>query len=201
MELVIASNNKNKIKEIHQIMGNFFDKIYSLSDLNIDIDVEETGTTFFENALIKAKAISKITNMVTLSDDSGLVVDALNGAPGVYSARYAGDDCNQANNNALLLKNMKNKKNRKAYFVCHLVMYYPDGHYLDCEGKVCGKILDKEVGECGFGYDPLFYCNELGKSFGIAKSIEKNEFSHRGRALMSLKKLFLEQNQHIKNKI
>lgn len=187
MKLVIASNNKNKIKEIHQILGNFFDAIFSLDDLGRQIEVEETGKTFFENALLKARTVSKQTKMAALSDDSGLVVGALGGAPGVYSARYAGIDCNQQKNNELLLKRMENIVDRQAYFVSHIVLYFPDGSYLDSEGIVNGRILYKPEGDNGFGYDSLFFCDELSKSFGVATENEKNSVSHRARALEALK--------------
>lgn len=187
MELVIASNNKHKIVEITQILGNFFDKVYSLKDLNIDIEIEETGNTFYENALIKAKAISELTNMAALADDSGLMVDALNGEPGVYSARYAGIESNDAENNALLLKNMQGVTDRKAHFVSCIVLYYPDGRVISTLGKTQGEILLEPRGSAGFGYDPLFYSYDLKKSFGESDANEKNAVSHRGRALDALK--------------
>lgn len=187
MELVIASNNKNKIKEITQILGNFFDKIYSLKDINIDIEIEENGTSFYENALIKAKTICNLTKMAALADDSGLKVESLGGKPGIFSARYAGKECDNAKNNALLLKNMQGKINRNACFICSMVLYFPDGKIISAEGTAEGSITYKEEGNFGFGYDPLFYSKELNKTFAQCLDAEKNMVSHRGRALNELK--------------
>ncbi|MEG1805708.1 MAG: XTP/dITP diphosphatase [Clostridia bacterium] len=188
MDIVIASNNKNKLREFRQMLKNNFDNIYSLSDLNIDIDVEETADTFEGNALLKAKAVGEIAHMTALSDDSGLIVDALNGEPGVYSARYSGENSTDEKNNEKLLKNMQGVENRSARFVSAIVLYYPNGKYLTTYGTVEGKILEKPDGDGGFGYDPLFFCNELNKSFGIATAEEKNSLSHRARALENLLK-------------
>ena len=187
MKLVIASNNPNKVREIKTIIGDFFAEVYTLKDLGIDVDVEETGTTFMENALIKAKAISDMTNMCALADDSGLCVNALDGAPGVYSARYAGEEHDDKKNNALLLKNLEGKSDRSAYFVSTVVLYYPDGTHIDAEGRTEGTILFAPEGNNGFGYDPLFYSLDLKKSFASAAPEEKNAVSHRGRALNALK--------------
>ena len=187
MKLVIASNNPNKVREIKTIIGDFFAEVYTLRDLGIDVDVEETGTTFMENALIKAKAISNLTHMCALADDSGLCVNALDGAPGVYSARYAGEEHDDKKNNALLLKNLEGKPDRSAYFVSTVVLYYPDGTHIDAEGRTEGRILFAPEGNNGFGYDPLFYSLDLKKSFASATPEEKNGVSHRGRALTLLK--------------
>ncbi|MEG2117506.1 MAG: XTP/dITP diphosphatase [Clostridia bacterium] len=188
MDIVIASNNKNKLREFRQMLKNNFDNIYSLSDLKIDIDVEETADTFEGNALLKAKAVGEIAHMTALSDDSGLIVDALNGEPGVYSARYSGENSTDEKNNEKLLKNMQGVENRSARFVSAIVLYYPNGKYLTAKGTVEGKILEKPNGDGGFGYDPLFFCNELNKSFGVATAEEKNSLSHRARALENLLK-------------
>ena len=131
MKLVIASNNGNKVREIKEILGGFFKEIYSLKELNVDIEVEETGKTFRENAYLKAKAVSDITKACVIADDSGLCVNALDGAPGLYSARYAGEEQNDAANKKLLLKNMADKTDRSAYFVTAIVLLYPDGNFLD----------------------------------------------------------------------
>lgn len=187
MKLVIASNNKNKIREIKTMIGDFFAEVYTLSDLNIDVDVEETGSTFFENAMIKAKAISELTNMCALADDSGLCVNALDGAPGIYSARYAGEEHDDKANNDLLLHNLADKPDRTAYFVSTVVLYYPDGSYVEAEGRTQGEILFAPEGHNGFGFDPLFYSYDLKKSFAVATPEEKNSVSHRGRALAALK--------------
>ncbi len=194
MELVIASNNKHKVREIKEILGNFFEVAYSLSELGIDTEIVEDGLTFFDNALIKAKAISKITNMAALADDSGLVVEALNGEPGVFSARYSGEGHTDDKNIDLLLKNLDGIENRKAYFVSSVVLYFPDGAYLSAEGKTEGDILYKREGNGGFGYDPVFFSRDLNKSFGLATAEEKNSVSHRGRALRSLQAMLNDKN-------
>ena len=188
MKLVIASNNKNKIREIKEILGTFFEEIVTLKDLGIDVDVEETGTTFEENALIKAREICRLTGLPALADDSGLCVNALGGAPGVYSARYAGENHVDAENNALLLKNMADVTDRKAHFCTAIVLVYPDGSYRSVSGETYGEILHAPEGSNGFGYDPLFYSYDLKKSFGLATAEEKNAVSHRGRALRELEK-------------
>lgn len=193
MKLVIATNNKNKLQEIKEIIGNFFEVAYSLNELNIDIDIVEDGIAYFDNALIKAKTISKLTNMVALADDSGLSVDALCGEPGVYSARYSGDH-NDAKNIEFLLKNMENITDRTAHFVSSIVLYFPNGTYLATEGYTDGRILREVVGDKGFGYDPIFFSNDLNKSFGEASSEEKNAVSHRGRALRELQSKLLNYN-------
>lgn len=190
MELVIASNNQNKIREIKQIIGDKFTKIYSLKELGVEMDVEETGATFFENSLIKAKAITEITGKASLADDSGLVVDVLSGAPGVYSARFAGEPCNDENNNDKLLKLLEGVKyeDKTARFVSVVTLYYPNGEYVFSEGSVEGHVLSERRGDGGFGYDPLFYCDKLGKTFGEATQEEKNLVSHRANALSELRK-------------
>lgn len=186
-DVIIASNNKHKIKEIKDILGDCFDKVFSIKEFGIDIEIEETGKTFYENALIKAKAIRKFTDKIILADDSGLVVDSLNGEPGVYSARFAGENCDYKENNKLLLERMKGEKNRTAKFVCCMVLFFPNGKIISGIGETEGIILEEEIGKNGFGYDPIFYSNDLKKSFGIASEEEKNKISHRGRALESIK--------------
>lgn len=154
------------------------------------MDVEETGATFFENSLIKAKAITEITGKASLADDSGLVVDVLGGAPGVYSARFAGEPCNDENNNDKLLKLLEGVKyeDKTARFVSVVTLYYPNGEYVFSEGSVEGHVLSERRGDGGFGYDPLFYCDKLGKTFGEASQEEKNLLSHRANALSELRK-------------
>jgi XTP/dITP diphosphohydrolase len=149
------------------------------------IEVEENGTTFEQNALIKAKAIYKICRCAVISDDSGLMVDALDGEPGVYSARYAGEPCNDANNNAKLLKKLEGITDTSAHFVS-AVAFYDGVRELTATGTVEGKIIFEHQGDNGFGYDPYFYCHELGKTFGNACADEKNAVSHRARALKKL---------------
>lgn len=183
MEIVLATNNQHKLSEMRAILGGFFDKLYSLADLGIDVDVEETGSTLQENSYIKAKAICDLTGKIALADDTGLMVDALNGAPGVYSARYAGEEHDDAKNRALLLENLKNAADRSAHFATVITICYPNGDVLSAEGRVDGYITTEEHGEHGFGYDSLFMCPELGKTFAEASQEEKNSVSHRGRAL------------------
>ena len=183
--LVIASNNKGKLKEIEQIFGKFYN-VVPMAELGFCEEIEETGETFFENALIKAKTVSNALNVDALADDSGLLVDALNGAPGVYSARYAGGHGNDEENRKLLLKNLDGKENRKAKFASSIVLYKTDGTYIEGYGETHGTILYKEEGENGFGYDSLFLSDDLNKSFGVASSEEKNAVSHRYRALINL---------------
>ncbi len=185
--LVIASSNKGKLKEIKEILGGLFEVI-SMAELGFNEDIDETGTTFFENALIKAKTVSIALNENVIADDSGLMVEALNGEPGVHSARYSGQHGNDENNRKLLLKNLKDKENRRAKFVSSVVLYKKDGTYIDGYGETHGSILFEETGTNGFGYDCLFFNDDLKKSFGVATAEEKNLVSHRFRAIQDLYK-------------
>ncbi len=186
-KIIIASNNKHKIIELKQLLSNYFDEILSLSEAGLSIEIEETGTTFFENALIKAREISKLTNCYSISDDSGLCVNALNGKPGVYSARFAGSPCNDENNNKLLLKELEHNDNRQAYYASSIVIYNPHTNsYLDAYGYTEGEILREYRGNNGFGYDPLFFSYDLNKTFAECSLEEKNKISHRSRALKNL---------------
>ncbi len=185
--LVLASANKGKIKEITTMLPQFIVKGYR--EFGLDFDIEETGETYYENALIKAKTISQTLNLPVLADDSGLSVEALNGAPGVYSARYAGDGIDEHNNQKLLfaLKDVKDPKDRKAKFICCMVYYKPSGEIVTVTGETAGEILFKPQGDNGFGYDPIFYSYDLNKSLGLASDSEKNGISHRSRALNKIK--------------
>ena len=185
MKLLIASNNKHKIEEIQTILRGKFEEILSLADLGIECDPEETGQTFLENAMIKAKAVGAQPNTAVLADDTGLCVDALGGAPGVNSARYASDHDSAANRRKLL-NELNGKTNRAAHFESAVVLLYPDGTTICASGRVDGYILEQEDGTNGFGYDSLFFSTELNKSFGVATAQEKNAISHRGRALQAL---------------
>lgn len=190
--IVLASNNKNKIKEFREIFSDY--NILSLNDIGFNDEIEETGKTFLENALIKAKTIhlflkDKNLDYDVVSDDSGLCVEALNGAPGVYSARYAGIHGNDNENIKKLLKELEGNVNRKAYFICFIVLYKSNGIYYDVEGKTYGTITNEKIGDDSFGYDPVFLSDDLGKTFGEASSEEKNKVSHRGRAIDELKLL------------
>ncbi len=185
MKIAIATNNRNKLKEIRAVLGGFFDEMLSLGDLGIDVEIEETGATLTENALIKARTIRDMTGLASLADDSGLMCDALGGAPGVYSARYAGEEHDDAKNNALLLKNIAGK-DRTAHFCSVIALCLPDGREYTAEGRVDGVITEEARGNGGFGYDPLFFSPELGKTFAEASAEEKNSVSHRGRALRNM---------------
>lgn len=186
MKLAIATNNAHKLEEIRAILGDSFDELLSLKDLGIDVDVEETGTTLEENSLLKARTICDICGMPTLADDTGLMVDALDGAPGVYSARYAGEAHNDKANRLLLLKNLDGVENRRAHFATVITICYPNGDFITSNGRVEGSILHEERGSEGFGYDSLFYSDELKKTFAEASQQEKNSVSHRGRALTAM---------------
>lgn len=181
--LVVASSNKHKIEEIRHIFSGV--KLVSMQEMGFTEDIPETGTTFRKNAGIKALTVSKALNMPALADDSGLCVEALGGAPGIYSSRFSGGG--DAENRALLLKQMKDISYREAHFECAVCLAYPNGRMLFGEGKTYGKIAMKETGENGFGYDSLFISDDLGKSFGEATSKEKDGVSHRYRALRDLK--------------
>ena len=189
MDVVIASNNKHKIKEIKEILQDKFDNLYSLAEANIHCDPDETGETFLENAQIKAREIAKHTNCAVLSDDTGLCVHALDNQPGVYSARYAGEQGNDKLNRDKLLYNLQSKDDRTAHFETVVVLHYPNGNEIVATGRVDGYILLEETGMAGFGYDCIFFCDDLNKSFGLATDEEKNSVSHRGRALRNLLKL------------
>ncbi len=189
-KIVLASGNLHKIKEIQQMLPDY--KIIGYKELGKDFEIEENGTSFYENALIKAKTVCETFNIPALADDSGICVEALGGEPGIYSARYAGDGIDE-HNNQLLLKNMQGVANRKAKFVCQLVYYKPDKTIISALGETQGEIMDKCYGENGFGYDPLFYSLDLNKCLGLASAEEKNTISHRFRALVELKqKLMLD---------
>lgn len=182
--LVLASSNAHKLKEIREILTEF--NVVSCKEAGFFGDIEENGKTFYENALIKAKTVSEALGVPALGDDSGLSVDTLGGAPGIYSARYAGDGVDR-HNCELLLKNLKGKRNRKAEFTCCMVLYYPNGEIISATGISEGRILEDFCGDNGFGYDPIFYSNELKKCFGMATAEEKNSVSHRFKALKGLK--------------
>ncbi len=198
MKLAIASNNQHKLTEIKSILGDCFDELLSIKELGLDIDIEETGTTLIENALIKARTIRDMTGMVALADDTGLMVDALNGEPGVYSARYAGEEHDDRKNNEKLLKNLSGMPDEKrtAHFGTVIAVCFPDGTELTAEGRVDGKITFAPSGTTGFGYDPLFFCFDLNKVFAEGTLEEKNSVSHRGRALRNMLEI-LKENSHL----
>ena len=186
MRLVVASGNKGKLREIAQIFREY--EVVSMSDAGITGDIEETGATFEENALIKARAVRDALGCDALADDSGLCVQALGGAPGVHSARFCGKHGDDAANNRLLLEKLQGVTDprRAAYFESCVALCFADGREVVASGRTYGKILQKPEGQGGFGYDPLFFSDELGKSFGTAAPAEKNSVSHRAKALAAL---------------
>ena len=186
--LVVATGNAHKLREIAEIFPNF--EVVSQKQLGFNEDVEENGSTFSENALIKARAAAKALGVVAIADDSGLCVDALGGAPGIYSARYCGYHGNDQENRNVLLKNMQGVENRAAHFTSAIALVKPNGEEIVVEGHTYGKILEKETGDGGFGYDCLFESDDLKKSFGLATPEEKNAVSHRFRALGKLAKIW-----------
>ena len=182
-KIVVASSNAGKIAEIKSIFIGV--EIVSMQELGFTDDIEETGKTFKENAKIKAETIAKRFSLPALSDDSGLCVDALHGAPGIYSARFSGEG--PAENRKLLLKRMEHITDRRAHFESAVCLCLPDGKTYFGQGKTYGRILYEEIGTNGFGYDCLFYSDDLKKSFGLATEEEKNGVSHRFRALADLR--------------
>ena len=192
MRVVLASKNPHKLVEISKITEKFGIELVLESELGVDIDVEETGTTFEENSFQKAEAVMKATGLPALADDSGIAVDALNGEPGIYSARYGFDDTlDDWGRLQLLLKNTENIPDgqRQAQFVCVITMVTPDGQVVQARGEIHGELTREPRGENGFGYDPIFYYPPLGMTTAELPPEVKNEVSHRGNAL----KLFYEK--------
>ena len=190
MKIVVASHNKKKIKEHNTLLGKYIEgvELLSLDDVGLFDEIVEDGDSFEANAYIKARAAAR-SGYIGVGDDSGLCVDALGGAPGIFSARYAGEHGDDEANNELLLKNLADKNDRSAAFVCALACVFPEGseHEGFCViGKAKGEILSSRHGEGGFGYDPLFYFAPLGKTFAELSADEKNEISHRGEAVKLL---------------
>ncbi len=185
--LVIATTNANKLLEFKEILKDFKVEVKSLADFGPIPEVVEDGDTFDDNAYKKAHHTARILGLPTIADDSGLVVDALNGDPGVYSARYAGENASDEENCEKLLSSLKGVSNRKAHFQCVISIAVPSGPALTYEGKCDGIILEEKRGTSGFGYDPLFYFEELDKSFAELSMEEKNKVSHRGKALSEMK--------------
>lgn len=192
-KMIIASNNAHKIKEIKEILKSVPVNVRSLKDENIDIEVIEDGKTFEENAKKKASEIASFLKsrgekeFIVLADDSGIEVDYLNGEPGIYSARYAGEHGNDAANNRKLLDNLKGVENRGAAFVCQLALIDSNNRYIAIKGVTRGRIIEELPGEGGFGYDPLFLYEPLSKTFGEMTAEEKNTISHRAVALNEMK--------------
>ena len=194
MKLVLASRNQKKIKELQDILASLLTdvQVLSLADIGIDEDIEENGSTFEENALIKARAAAA-AGYIGVGDDSGLCVQALNGAPGIYSARYAGEHGDDEANTALLLKNMEGVTNRRAAFRCVIACVFPDGSEpIVVSGSVEGLITEHKQGNGGFGYDPVFYYPPFGCTLAEVEPERKNAISHRGEALQRLAAMLAE---------
>ena len=184
-KFVLATHNPGKLKEMGAILAQFGVEVVSPRDLSLTVDVEETGTTFAENAMLKAKAICAAAKLPAIADDSGLCVDALNGGPGVYSARYGGEGLDDKGRYMLLLNSLRGQSTRTAHFTCAIACAFPNGDTLTAEGRCDGTIAYAPMGEGGFGYDPVFFVPELKKTFGQLTAEEKSAISHRGRALES----------------
>ena len=196
MKVVLASNNANKLREMKAILSPLGWEILSQKEAGVHVEPEETGTTFEENSRIKAQAVMEATKLPAIADDSGVEVDALHGAPGVYSARYGGDACEDDKaRNQLLIKNMETvpEGRRTARFVSVITMVYPDGNAVAARGELEGEILRQEVGDGGFGYDPLFYIPTEGLTMAEITPERKNEISHRAVALRNFVKKLTEE--------
>ena len=199
MKVILASKNQHKLTELSTILSQLGFEIALESEYGLDIDVEETGTTFEENSFLKADAVMKASGLPVLADDSGLMVDALDGAPGVYSARY-GHKASDKERTAYLLENMKDvpKERRGAKFVCVITCLFPDGRKIVARGECPGVIARAPHGENGFGYDPIFYLPELGMTYAELPSEQKNAISHRARALQDFCRKYQEVQNHDK---
>lgn len=183
MKLVLASKNKKKLAEMNEILSNLGIEVCSEQEAGVDVEVEETGTTFEENSMLKAQAVGKASGMPAIADDSGLYVDALGGAPGVYSARYGGEGLDDVQRYQLLMENMRGQMPRTAKFVCVITCCFPNGDVITARGECHGTIAYAPMGEGGFGYDPVFFVPPMKKTFAQLTAEEKNQISHRGQAL------------------
>jgi len=188
-EVILASRNAGKIKEFKILLRDLVKRLTSLCDLDSVSDIIENGNSYSENALKKARSICILTNKIALADDSGLEVEALDGKPGIFSSRYAGDRASDEENIEKLLSELVNKRNRKARFVCSVALVFPDGREVIAEGKCEGLILAEPRGVSGFGFDPVFFLSNLNKTMAELTLSEKNEISHRAHAVRELKKL------------
>ncbi len=188
-KIIFATGNAGKIKEINMIMADMGLEVVSMKDAGIVLDIEENGTTYEENALIKAKAVAACTGEIVMADDSGLEIDYLNKEPGVYSARYMGEDTSYRIKNANLIERLNGvpDEQRTARFVCAIAAVLPDGTELTTRATIEGRIGYEEKGENGFGFDPIFYVPEFGKTTAELSEEEKNQVSHRGKALRLMK--------------
>jgi len=185
--LVLATRNKGKKREFELLFKDLTVEIKGVSEFQMIPEFEEEGSTFEEIAINKSKVVSKALGLPAIADDSGITVEALNGAPGIFSARYAGKSATNGQNNLKLLKEMEGKENRNAIFVCSIAISKPTGQVLTYTGRCSGIILHEPAGTNGFGYDPFFYYSPIGKTFAQLSSEEKNKVSHRGQAIRRLK--------------
>jgi XTP/dITP diphosphohydrolase len=183
MKFILASHNKGKLAEMQKILGELGVEVVLQSDLGLDLEPEEDGATFTENARIKARAVMEASGLPAIADDSGLCVDALNGAPGVYSARYGGEGLDDRGRYMLLLQTMRGQTTRAAHFTCAIACAFPNGDTITAEGQAPGTIAFAPMGENGFGYDPVFFVPDKAKTFAQLTQEEKAEISHRGKAL------------------
>lgn len=188
-KIVFATGNAGKMREIRLIMEDLGMEILSMKEAGVDLDIQENGTTFGENAAIKAKAVWEKTGGIVLADDSGLVIDHLNGEPGIYSARYMGEDTSYEIKNRELIRRMEgtSDQERSAWFVCNIAAVLPDGRVIHTEETMEGQIAEEPAGMGGFGYDPILYIPEFGKTSAELTMEEKNQISHRGKALEAMK--------------
>ena len=195
MKLVLASKNPHKLEELQAILDGLGVEVLLESDAGVDVEVEETGATFEENARVKAEAVMKASGLPAVADDSGLCVDALNGAPGVFSARYGGEGLNDVGRYRLLMDNLRGMLDRRAKFVSCICCCFPDGTVLEARGECAGTIAYAPQGSNGFGYDPVFFVPGMKKTFAQLTPEEKNAISHRGNAL----RVFAEKlREHLK---
>ena len=210
MKICIASGNRGKIAELQKLLSEYITDIeielVSLKDVGFEGDIVEDGETFEENALIKARAAAEFSGLCSIADDSGLIVNALNGEPGVYSARYAGEPCDDQKNNEKLLKNLEGIGDRSAAFVCTIACVIPEGQPLSGEpiigtGYCPGEILFNPRGKGGFGYDPLFWFDPFGKTFAEMSAEEKNAISHRGAGVKAFAEAFNKRIAEEKEKL
>ena len=188
MKVVLASHNQKKMVEMKAILSQMGVEVLSQAEVGMDLEPEETGTTFEENARIKAQAVMQATGLPAIADDSGLMVDALGGDPGVYSARYGGPGLDDTGRWQLLLKNMAGESNRACKFVSVICCAFPDGGEVMARGECPGILAQGPSGDGGFGYDPIFYLPQLGKTMAQLTPAEKNQISHRARALAAFQK-------------
>ena len=182
-QFVLATHNPGKLAEMKRILSDLGVEVISPAEAGVEVDVEETGTTFAENAMLKARAVCAAAGLPAIADDSGLCVDALNGGPGVYSARYGGEELDDRGRYMLLLECMRGQTTRAAHFSCAVACAFPNGDTLEAEGRCDGSIAFAPIGEGGFGYDPVFLASGKGKTFGQLTAEEKAEISHRGKTL------------------